>query len=193
MQRLSRTEPSPARGVDSLSAAFGRLHPETATDLGLEDRARSAGDRLRNALGDVRLLLYAEATLRNPAICAQLRSIAEHAGRDFVGARPLRDYAAERNLEARGDPACLWKPSAAVDRWLSEQRIDVVSRVFDLLWDVCERPEDYPELYADGELTSQLAAVPGTDVVIIAFTVTDGPPRVVHGVHIERDTRFWLA
>ena len=193
MQRLTGTEPPTARRPDSLSAAFARLHPEAAIDEDLEERAVRAEDRLSSALRDVRLLLYAEATLRDPAIRAQLRSIAEQAERGLVDGQPLGDYALERGLEARDGAACLWNASAAVDRWLSEQPIDVVSRVLDLLWDVCEGPEDYPELYADGEATSRFAAVPGTDVVIITFTVTEGPPRVVHGVHIERDTRFWVV
>jgi hypothetical protein len=196
MRRLSGIEPPQTRRLDDVRAPLDAPEPEAALRRELEERARNAEDRLRGALGDVRLFLYAEKTLGDAAVAERMRSIAEHqrAGRTFENARRLRDYVAERNLEAPVDAACRWEPNAAVETWLSEQPIEVVSNVLDFLCELCEHPERYPRVHFDSEPTPrQYAAVPGTDVVIVTFTVTDGDPRIVHGVNIERDTRFWAV
>jgi hypothetical protein len=169
---------------------------ETESRRQMEERARGAEGRLRKALGEVRLLLYADTTQRDAAVAERMRWIAERlaSGRPFENARTLPDYVAERDLEAHADAACRWEASDAVESWLDEQPEDVVACVLDFLFELCDEPEAFPKMHLDGEPTPRrYAAVPGTDVVIITYTVTDGHPRIVHGLKIERDTRFWAV
>lgn len=168
--------------------------PESRERAESQRRALQIQRRVRDALQEARLFLYAERTLDDPAIRAGMRSIAEHleAGRSFENARPMKDYVAGTPMEAKPVPACEWEPSDALEAWLSEQSLELVSIVLDFLFELCERPDTYTGIRLEGEpVARQFALVPDTDAVIIAFAVTTGDPCIVHGLKMERDTRFW--
>jgi hypothetical protein len=170
------------------------LPPEQASSRESHRRAVQAQRRVRNALREARLFLYAERTLHDPAIRAGMRSIAEHleAGISFENARPVKEYVAGTASEGKPGPACEWEPSDALEAWLSDQDLDVVSAVLDFLFELCERPDVHTALQLEGEPTQrQFALVPNTDAVIITYAVTSGDPCIVHGLKMERDTRFW--
>jgi hypothetical protein len=170
------------------------LAPDHPSSRESHRRAVQAQRRVRNALREARLFLYAERTLHDPAIRAGMRSIAEHleAGRSFENARPVKEYVAGTARETRPGPACEWEPSDALEAWLSDQSLEVVSGVLDFLFELCEHPDVHTGIQLEEEPTQrQFALVPNTDAVIITYAVTAGDPCIVHGLKMERDTRFW--
>ena len=184
---------------DRLSAPAD-LDPEHPASPDARERAESQRRalqiqrRVRDALREARLFLYAERTIDDPAIRAGMRSIAEHleAGRSFENARPVKDYVAGTAMEAKPVPACEWEPSDALEAWLSDQSLELVSIVLDFLFELCERPDVHTGIQLEGEPAArQFALVPDTDAVVITFAVTTGDPCIVHGLKMERDTRFW--
>lgn len=179
---------------NGVSAPADELSPRLPSPRDSQRRAAQVQRRVRGALQEARLFLYAERTLHDPAIRDGMRSIAEHleAGRSFENARPVKDYVEGAASEARPGPACEWEPSDALEAWLSDQSIEVVSTVLDFLFELCERPDVHTGIQLEGEPTPrQFALVPDTDAFIITFTVTAGDPCIVHGLKMERDTRFW--
>jgi hypothetical protein len=177
-----------------VSAPAADLDPGHPSSRESQWRAVQAQRRVRNALQEARLFLYAERTLHDPAIRAGMRSIAEHleAGRSFENARPVKEYVAGSANEAKPGPACEWEPSDALEAWLSDQSLELVSLVLDFLFELCERPDVHTGIQLEGEPTPrQFALVPDTDAVIISFAVTAGDPCIVHGLKMERDTSFW--
>jgi hypothetical protein len=176
-----------------VSAPAGGVDPGHALRES-QRRAVQAQRRVRNALQEARLLLYAERTLHDPAIHTGMRSIAEHldAGRSFENARPVKEYVAGTLNEAKPGPACEWEPSDALEAWLSAQSLELVSLVLDFLFELCERPDVHTGIQLEGEPAArQFALVPDTDAVIITYALTAGEPCIVHGLKMERDTRFW--
>lgn len=156
------------------------------------ERVQRAERRLHKALGDVRLFLYADATLDDPEIAEQMHAIGKalETGQPFYNARQIRG-GSENGVE-RPHAAFHWEPSPTVERWLECQSEWVVSAVLDFLPDLCDRPDAFPAVQLDGESAPrQFASVPGTDVVIVTYTVTLGEPPIVHGLKMERDNRFW--
>ena len=177
-----------------VSAPTDDLAPRHPSSRDSHRRAVQVQRRVRNALQEARLFLYAERTLHDPAIREGMRSIAEHleAGRSFENARPVKEYVAGTASDARPGPACEWEPSDALEAWLSDQSIEVVSGVLDFLFELCEHPDVHTGIQLEGEPTPrQFALVPDTDAFIITYTVTAGDPCIVHGLKMERDTRFW--